>query len=276
MVPKQRLDHYLALKHPEISRAFLQKLCATEQVLVNGRAEKSGYKLKPTDKVEVLYDMTTIGKIEPIELPVLYEDEDVLVVNKPTGVISHSRGKYWNEPSVASFIRQRTSQAGERAGIVHRLDRATSGVMICAKTLKSMSFLQKQFADRKVSKTYLAVTSGQIQPEAAVIDIPIERNPKAPSKFRVGANGKPAQTKYKVLKTGRTHQLLELQPQTGRTHQLRVHLSHQKHPIVGDQLYDGEQAERMMLHAWKLGIDLPSGKHKTFESPLPKEMETEL
>lgn len=276
MVSRQRLDHYLALKYPDISRAFLQKLCSNDQVLVNGQPEKSGFKLKPTDKVEVKYDMASIGKIEPIELPVLYEDHDVLVVDKPAGVISHARGKYWNEPSVASFIRQRIGSDGERAGIVHRLDRATSGVMICAKTQAAMTFLQKQFADRKVSKTYLAVISGQIQPEAAVIDMPIERNPKAPSKFRVGANGKPAQTKYKVIKTAGNYQLLELQPQTGRTHQLRVHLSHQKRPIVGDLLYGGEPAGRLMLHAWKLGIDLPDGKHQIFESPLPAEIGTVL
>ncbi len=263
---RQRLDHYLALKYPDISRAFLQKLCATEQVTVNGKPEKSGFKLKPIDKVKVLYDLASVGKIEPIDLPVIYEDDDVIVVDKPSGVISHARGKYWNEPSVASFIRQRTGQPGERAGIVHRLDRATSGVMICAKNQKSMIFLQKQFSDRKVKKTYQALVTGEIKPVEAIIDKPIERNPKKPSTFRVGANGKPAQTHYKVIKSNGKYQLLELIPKTGRTHQLRVHLAAQGHPIVGDTLYGGEPARRLMLHAEKLELKLPNGKRKAFKS----------
>lgn len=267
IVPKQRLDHYLAERYPEISRAFLQKLCSNDQVLVNGKAEKSGYKLKKSDKVKVLYDLKSVGKIEPIELPIIYQDDDVIVIDKPAGVISHARGKFWNEPSVASFIRQLTGQDGERAGIVHRLDRATSGVMICAKNQKAMAFLQKQFAARKVRKTYQALITGHIEPAEAIIDKPIERNPKQPSKFRVGANGKPAQTQYKVLKETDKYQLLQLEPKTGRTHQLRVHLAAQGHPIVGDQLYGGEPSPRLMLHAQKLELKLPSGKLTVFESP---------
>ncbi len=116
---KIRLDHYLAKEYNDISRAFLQKLCNTDQVLVNGKPEKSGYKLKSRDRVEVLYDMAGIEKIENIDLPILYQDDAIVVINKPAGIISHSRGKFWNEPSVASFIRQLTSHEGERAGIVH-------------------------------------------------------------------------------------------------------------------------------------------------------------
>lgn len=268
---RQRLDHYLAQKYPDISRAFLQKLCTDNQVLVNGQAEKSGFKLKPTDKVEVIYDLSSIDKIDDIELPILYEDDDVMVIDKPAGVISHARGKYWNEPSVASFIRQRTKQDGERAGIVHRLDRATSGVMICAKTPAVMIYLQKQFADRQVTKTYLAVVEGHMKLPEAIIDMPIERNPKKPSTFRVGPNGKSAQTKYKVVSAGDSHEILILEPKTGRTHQLRVHLAAQHHPIVGDELYGGESAPRLMLHAKQLRLKLPSGKLSTFQSGVPKE-----
>lgn len=269
MIPKKRLDHYLAEKYPEISRAFLQKLCNSNQVLVNNKPEKSGFKLKPEDKVEVLYDMAAIDKIDDIELPILFEDNAVVVINKPVGVISHARGRHWNEPSVASFIRQLTHQSGERAGIVHRLDRATSGVMICAKDQKTFAYLQKQFADRKVVKTYIAVVNGQLEPPKAVIDMPIERNPKAPATFRVGANGKPAKTEYKVLQSTGKYTTLELKPLTGRTHQLRVHLAHQGHPIVGDDLYRGEPAKRLFLHAYELTLKFPDKTLKTFQAPLP-------
>lgn len=274
VVPKQRLDHYLAERYPQISRAFLQKLCNSEQVLVNGKPAKSGFKLRPSDEVTVLYDMAGIEKIEDIDLPILYRDKDVLVINKPAGVISHARGKYWNEPSVASFIRQLTNQDGERAGIVHRLDRATSGIMICAKTTDAMAFLQKQFADRGVKKTYIAIVSGHVEPPQAIIDMPIERNPKAPSTFRVGPNGKTAQTAYKVVKSSEKYDEVELEPKTGRTHQLRVHMASQGHAIVGDTLYGGEPSERLLLHAYKLVITLPNGKEHNFTAPTPAEFET--
>lgn len=270
--PKKRLDHYLAEKYPEISRAFLQKLCNNEQVLVNGKPEKSGFKLKSDDKITVLYDMDAIEKIEDIELPVLYQDDNIIVVNKPSGIISHSRGKYWNEPSVASFIRQITGQEGDRAGIVHRLDRATSGVMVCARNQATMNFLQEQFASRKVQKTYIAVVSGHLDPKRAIIDMPIERNPKLPSTFRVGANGKPSITAYKVVKSSIKYDEVELEPKTGRTHQLRVHLKQQGHPIVGDTLYGGEEAPRLYLHAHKLSLFLPNRNEKiTFVSDVPAE-----
>jgi 23S rRNA pseudouridine1911/1915/1917 synthase len=268
---KERLDVFLASKYPAISRSFLQKLCATDQVLVNGNAERSGYKLKPKDKIQVLYDMAAIDEIEDIALPVLYQDDDIIVINKPAGVISHARGRFWNEPSVASFVRQITGQEGERAGIVHRLDRATSGVMVCAKTSATMAHLQKQFADRTVLKKYVAVVSGHLKPENAVIDMPIERNPKAPATFRVGPNGKPAQTEYKVIQSSEHYDQLELLPRTGRTHQLRVHLKQAGHPIVGDMLYNGNKGDRLFLHAKSLTLMMPSGKKKTFAAPLPNE-----
>ena len=266
-----RLDTFLAGKYPAISRSFLQKLCNTDQVQVNGLPQKSGFKLKPNDKVVILYDMESIGKIEDIDLPILFEDDNIVVINKPAGVISHARGRYWNESSVASFVRQLTGQEGERAGIVHRLDRVTSGVMICAKTAAAMTHLQKQFADRKVIKIYHAVVQGHLKPEAAIIDMPIERNPKMPSTFRVGPNGKPSQTQYKVLSSSKLYDLVELLPKTGRTHQLRVHLRYIGHPIVGDVLYEGIKQDRLLLHAHSLQLTLPDGKSATFVAPVPIE-----
>lgn len=269
---RQRLDHYLSALYPDVSRAFLQKLCNTDQVLVNGKPQKSGFRMYAYDKVEMLYDMAKIEETPVIDLPILYEDDDVLVINKPGGIISHARGKYYNEASVASFIRSYfRDPTGQRAGIVHRLDRATSGVMICAKHATAMAWLQEQFAARSVQKIYTAIVAGHMDPEEALIDMPIERNPNAPSTFRVGANGKPATTLYKVTKSYNSHDLLELKPRTGRTHQLRVHLKQLKHPIIGDVLYDGEPADRLYLHAYQLELTLPNKELKTFTAPLPSE-----
>jgi 23S rRNA pseudouridine1911/1915/1917 synthase len=259
---------------PMLSRAYVHVLIEGRRILLNGDYEKPGYKLRLGDKITTDFDESEIDQIADIELPIMYEDDNVIVINKPVGIISHSRGRYWNEPSVASFVRQKTNQPGDRAGIVHRLDRATSGVMICAKNAETLSLLQKQFSQRKTKKTYMAVVEGHMKPPEAIIDMPIERNPKAPSTFRVGANGKPSQTKYTVVESRNDHDVLKLEPVTGRTHQLRVHLTYQKHPIVGDTLYDGQVAERLYLHAYSLEITLPGGIRKTFTAPLPKDFKT--
>ena len=198
-------------------------------------------------------------------------------------MLSHGLSKFLGEPSVASFLRQRlnTNQLGEwkpedlRFGIVHRLDRVTSGVMICAKNQDTMRLLQKQFHDRKVEKVYRALVDGKLKHPEAILDLPIERNPKAPSTFRVGANGKPAQTTYKVLEVFEQDKdvisLVELYPKTGRTHQLRVHLMHTGHPILGDLLYKGKPANRLYLHAYRLTIALPGKGIQNFIANMPAE-----
>lgn len=269
----QRLDVFAAAQLPRLSRAFVQKLCEEGRVLVNGAASKPGYKLREGDKVQIDFNPAELDKIEDIDLPVLYEDENCIVINKPVGVLTHALGVHGTEPSVASFLRSKVvGLAGERAGIVHRLDRATSGVIIGAKNQKTLSALQKQFSQRKVKKTYVAVVEGRLDPTEAVIDMPIERSPKAPSTFRVGPNGKPAKTHYKVAKEGQTCSLVELRPETGRTHQLRVHLAKAGHPIVGDPLYGhGKYTDRLFLHALSLEITLPGGQRQTFTAPLPAE-----
>lgn len=264
-----RLDQFVAEQHPSLSRSYVAKLIEAGNVLVNNEPRKPGYRLRDHDDVAMNFDVEELQQIEDIELPILYEDDNVLVVNKPVGVISHSRGKYWYEPSVASFVRQKTDQDGERAGIVHRLDRATSGVMICAKNQATLSMLQKQFSQRSVKKVYHAVVGGHLKHPQAVIDMAIERNPKSPATFRVGANGKAAQTAYMVVKSSEAHDEVTLTPATGRTHQLRVHLACQGHPIVGDTLYGGEQAERLYLHAHSLTISIPELGEQTFTAPIP-------
>jgi 23S rRNA pseudouridine1911/1915/1917 synthase len=273
----QRLDVFVAARMPQLSRAFIQKLCEEGRVKVNGQAEKPGRRLRRDENVEVEYGPNEF-KVEDIDLPVLHEDRNCIVINKPPGVLTHALGKHGTEPSVASFLRKKTDTSFplledsllERKGIVHRLDRATSGVIIGAKNQETLSLLQKQFSLRKVKKIYIAVVEGRLDPPEAVIDMPVERNPKAPSTFRVAPNGKPSRTHYKVLQAGEKYSLVELKPETGRTHQLRVHLAKTGHPIAGDPLYGGGKfGDRLFLHALSLEITLPGGERKIFTAPLP-------
>lgn len=266
----KRLDQRVVELIPQLSRASASKLIDTSKVTVNGSVvTKGGYKLRDDDEVLVDYDIKQLDDIPDIELEVLYEDEDCVVIVKPVGLLTHSKGEFNPEATVETWLRSRTKLTGNRAGIVHRLDRLTSGVMICAKTPEALSWLQKQFAQRRVKKTYCAVVSGQLKQPHAIIDMPIERNPKAPATFRVGVNGKSSRTEYKVIKQNATHSLLELKPETGRTHQLRVHLNNLGHPIVGDTMYDGEVADRLYLHAEELEITLPNRERKVFRAPVP-------
>jgi 23S rRNA pseudouridine1911/1915/1917 synthase len=270
----QRLDQKVVELVPELSRGFAVRLITEEKVTVNGTVQtKAGYKLREGDEVVVDYDVSQLAEIPEIDLPVLYEDDDCVVIYKPVGVLSHSKGAFNPEATVATWLRSRLKGlSGERGGIVHRLDRATSGVMICAKNPEALSWLQKQFATRNVKKTYAAVIKGHFEPEEAVIDMPIERNPKAPATFRVGTQGKHAVTAYRTVSTNENYTLLELKPETGRTHQLRVHMSHFHHPIVGDIIYGGEPAERLYLHAEHLEITIVKDhERKVFTAPIPAE-----
>lgn len=268
-----RVDKHLANVFSEYSRAALAKLFVMNLIKLNGEPIQPGHKLRPGTTIE--YDLGPLQeKPEVIALPIIFEDKDVIVVNKPTGIISHARGRFWQEASVASFIRDRISgMDGERGGIVHRLDRATSGVMICAKNEATLKFLQKQFSDRKVQKTYIAVVEGKPKNDVAIIDAPLTRDLKAPRQFKVSPDGKQSQTSYKVLKQSDNYSTLELKPKTGRTHQLRVHLQYIGNPIVGDELYSKHKYSRLLLHAYTLEISMPDGELKTFKADVPKEFE---
>jgi 23S rRNA pseudouridine1911/1915/1917 synthase len=268
----KRLDQKVVELIPELSRASATKLIEGGKVTVNGKVvEKSGAKLREGDEVLVYFDIQQLDDIPTIKLKVLYEDDDCVVVIKPLGLLTHSKGEFNPEATVETWLRSRTKLTGARAGIVHRLDRATSGVMICAKTPEALKWLQRQFSQRKTKKTYYAVVKGAFKQPEALIDMPIERNPKAPATFRVGIQGKSATTHYKVIAANERYSLVELKPETGRTHQLRVHLSHLGHPIVGDYMYGGEKHERLMLHAYSLELTLPDRKRLTFHAPIPKE-----
>jgi len=274
----KRLDVFATQQLPLLSRASAQKLCGLGRVLVNGQPNKISYKLRAGDEVTIDYDKQQQEQIPDIDLPVIYEDAECIVINKPAGLLTHSKGAFNPEATVATFLQQKLPgnayAAAGREGIVHRLDRATSGVIICAKTTDALGWLQKQFAERKVKKTYMAVVQGVMDPEHAIIDMPIERNPKKPQTFRVGSNGKSAQTEYRVsdvrdADTQHVSSLLVLEPLTGRTHQLRVHLHYVEHPIIGDTLYGGLPAERLLLHAYSLEITLPNRERRVFEAELP-------
>lgn len=269
---KQRLDVHLSTSFdPSISRSLWQKYIKAGLVSVNQRVVTAPkFEVDETDEIAIKLPEQEQASAE---LPILYEDDDVMVVNKPSGLLTHAKGGLSTESTVAEIIRAKTSFASDtdRPGIVHRLDRDTSGVLIIAKTDDAATHLQRQFAQRTTKKTYLSVTDGVPKLAAAKIDLPIGRNPAAPSTFRVDPNGKPAQTTYRVLAATDNQALIELKPTTGRTHQLRVHLAHLNTPILGDRVYGKPSTSRLMLHAHKLEITLPSGERKMFEAAIPEE-----
>ena len=269
---KVRLDIYLSTKFDTtISRSLWQKYIKAGYVSVNNKvATTPKFEVDETD--EIALNLPEKEQTD-VDLPILYEDDDVIVVNKPSGLLTHAKGGLSDEPTVAEIIRPKTSFATDtdRPGIVHRLDRDTSGLLIIAKNPESAAHLQRQFAERTAKKTYIAITDGKPKLNAAKIDLPIGRNPSAPSTFRIDPNGKPAQTTYHVLAENDAQSLVELKPTTGRTHQLRVHLAHLNAPILGDRVYGKSSDCRMMLHAQKLEITLPSGERKVFEAAIPDE-----
>ena len=269
---KVRLDIYLSTKFgTTISRSLWQKYIKAGYVSVNNKvATTPKFEVDETD--EIALNLPEKEQAD-VDLPILYEDDDVIVVNKPSGLLTHAKGGLSDESTVAEIIRPKTSFATDtdRPGIVHRLDRDTSGLLIIAKNPESAAHLQRQFAERTAKKTYIAITDGKPKLNAAKIDLPIGRNPSAPSTFRIDPNGKPAQTTYHVLAENDAQSLVELKPTTGRTHQLRVHLAHLNAPILSDRVYGKSSDCRMMLHAQKLEITLPSGERKVFEAAIPDE-----
>lgn len=263
-----RLDQYLAVSNPEHSRSYWQKLCGQEQIIVNGVACSSNKKLIAGD--EIIIHLPVVA-IKPIKIPTIYEDINVIVLDKPTGLLTHSKGSFNDEFTVAGYMKPLIDDDTNRAGIVHRLDRDTSGIIICAKNATTKKYLQKQFSSRKVIKEYIALTHGKLEHMAGNIIWPIERNPKKPQTFRVSANGKYAETKYEVIDSHEDISLVKLTPKTGRTHQLRVHMAHLGNPIVGDRFYtDVNNETRLFLHASKLQLNIPDLGTKTFESKLPQ------
>lgn len=266
-----RLDAFVAQEYPERSRSTWQKLIESGNVQVNGHVQASvKHNVDESDVVTV--DQLEQPNFDGHTLPVVYEDDNVIVIDKPVGVLTHSKGALNDEFTVAEFVRPLTSYKSDtnRPGIIHRLDRDTSGIIICAKNDSTASMLQRQFSERKTKKVYIAVLERGPKEPKAVLRLPIGRNPNAPSTFRVDSNGKDAETTYQVLRDQvNGTSLVELRPRTGRTHQLRVHMAYIHTPILGDKVYGTVKADRMYLHAHTLEITLPGGDRQVFTSPVP-------
>lgn len=266
---KRRLDSELASRYPEVSRSTWQKHIKAGHIIVNNIVITS-----PKHDIAIIDDIAIntpdLPDFSDKSIPVIFIDDNVVVINKPCGILSHSKGALNDEFTVADFFRRYSTYNLEtnRPGIIHRLDRDTSGVMIGARNPETATLLQKQFADRLVKKTYIAILDGIPKLDKANIDLPIERNPSAPSTFRVGNNGKSAVTKYNTIASTDKYTLVKLQPQTGRTHQLRVHMKYLNTPILGDKVY-GKSSDRLYLHALSLEITIPNGNRQIFVSSLP-------
>ncbi len=272
-----RLDAFVAKNWPEHSRSTWQKLISNGNVTVNGIVETSvKFDTNEDDNVQVTEPV--IPDHSKSTLPIIYEDDNVIVIDKPVGILSHSKGALNDEFTVAEFVRSKTTYKADtnRPGIIHRLDRATSGVMVCVKNDETASYISKQFSNRTTKKQYAAVTVGIPKQSEAVIDLPIGRNPSAPSTFRVDVTGKYAETHYEVIGHSADHALVQLKPKTGRTHQLRVHMAYIGTPILGDKVYSKAPADRMYLHAEQLEITLPGGKRSVFTSPVPKSFKAQI
>ncbi|KKU83829.1 hypothetical protein A2973_05475 [Candidatus Gottesmanbacteria bacterium RIFCSPLOWO2_01_FULL_49_10] len=233
-----------------------------------------------------------------LDIKTLFEDHALLVIHKPPGIVVNRAASVkeetvedWVEKKLSAVSCQLSAQNSDfcsRAGIVHRIDKETSGILIIAKTPEAFVELQRQFKERAVKKTYLAIVHGKLVPEEGEIRVPVGRLPWNPERFGVVPGGKEAVTRYKVVKSQKSKvksediSLVELYPETGRTHQIRVHMKYINHPIVGDYLYAGRKvsrrdragdAPRVMLHAWKVEFEHPaSGKHLAIESPIPDDM----
>ena len=257
-VEKVRLDLMMSEIYRSYNRSTLQKFIEYGFVTVDGKmVKKPNQKFEPGVKIDL--KIPDIMKNADLVPEVIYEDGNVVVLNKPAGLLSMAKGEYCPENTL------------ERYGLlVHRLDRDTSGVVMLAKNPETQMFLKKQFQDRKTHKIYNAVIEGRPKLDEARIDLPLARDLKRPTTFRVDPNGKASETFYKVVKTNGDYSLLELKPVTGRTHQLRVHMKYLGHPILGDRVYGGKKADRLYLHARSLEVTLPGGKRRVFEAEIPE------
>ena len=277
---KRRIDVLLHEKYPEFSRSTLQKYIKNGYVTANQKVI-----LKSNATVDAKSDIALSipeKSANDDDFPIIYEDKNVIVVDKPAGILTHSKGVLNDEFTVADFFKKRGSTFASdtnRTGIVHRLDRDTSGVIIGAKNPEAAKKLQKQFSERTTKKTYFAIVTGKLKQQKALIDLPIARNNSAPSTFKIDAKGKSAQTRYEIIARNDDYSLIKLQPKTGRTHQLRVHMNYLGAPILGDRVYGdaSKKADRMFLHAESLEITIPplkSGENsirKIFTSELPED-----
>ncbi len=280
-----RLDKYVGEKCPELSRTYAQRLIADGCITVNDRLAKASLKLSIGDRLRVVIPPTTPSSLSPEAIPlnIIYEDEDLLVIDKPAGLTVHPAPGHPSHTLVNAILSHFPDLAdvGDslRPGIVHRLDKDTSGVMLVAKNRTAQLNLSDQFKTHSVVKTYLALVKGHLTPEQGIIEAAMGRDPRNRKRMAVVAEGREARTEYRVIKYLGNYTLLEVMPETGRTHQIRVHLSAIGYPVVGDKVYGVKSAHlsRQFLHASRLGFKLPSsGEYVEFESELPPDLEQAL
>src|SRR5215212_3076213 len=282
----KRLDRYVADQLPDLSRGTVQVLIESGRVRVDGQQRKPKFRMTPGEVVSVEIPPPEIDEIlpDPIPLTIVYEDADVIVVDKPAGMVvhpapGHPRGTLAN--ALLAHVPGISVGGSQRPGIVHRLDKDTSGLIVAAKTDRGRTALISQWEERSVEKTYLALVSGFVEDEEATIDAPIGRDPKNRQRMAVLRSGRPAVTRFRVAERFPNATLLELSIETGRTHQIRVHLAFIGHPILGDQLYGRPRQtnlhlDRQFLHASGLEFQLPSGARLRLKAPLPDELQAVL
>jgi 23S rRNA pseudouridine1911/1915/1917 synthase len=280
----ERLDRYVAESCPGLSRTQAQKLISDGLVTVNGAPAKVGLKLVPGDRVRVTIPPPASSHLEAEAIPVaiVYEDNDVLVISKPSGLIVHPAPGHPSGTLVNAVLSHlaEPEEAEEypRPGIVHRLDKDASGLMVVAKTAQAQDNLIGQFKARTVLKVYRVLVRGNLTPDDGLIEAPIGRDSADRKRMAVVAEsrGREARTRYHVLRRYKGYTLLEVKLETGRTHQIRVHLAAIGHPVAGDRIYGvkHDAMPRLFLHAYRLGFKLPTtGEYKEFTSDLPPELE---
>ena len=294
----RRLDKYLGGRFRNFSRTILQKLINEQAVKINGRFAKPSTKISPGDTIDIILPPPPVREFIPEDIPlnIIYEDDDVLVINKQADLIVHPARGYKTGTLINALVfhSKKLSKGSEefRPGIVHRLDRNTTGVLVVAKNETAHWRLARQFEERKTKKQYLAIVHGIPEPDADCINKPLAVHPRIREKFAVlPIIGKEAITYYEVVEKFRGYSLLRINIKTGRTHQIRVHMSYLKHPIIGDEMYGGRRIYRWQiedkpsqpeepllarpaLHAWQLEFTHPvTNKPMKFEAPLHNDMQ---
>ncbi len=280
----RRLDIFATDELPQFSRALVQKMIKEGKITVNGKKVKPSWPLQEGEKVEIELPAAQDQKSSLAEL-IIADGKDYFVINKPAGMLVHPQSPIWETSPQAAFAAEETlvslvlahppkgfEPGTPRAGLVHRLDRETSGVMLLAKNADFQAAMTELFANRDVHKTYHSIACGEIPNDSGTIDVPIGR--VAGGKIKASDVGREAVTDYKVLQRQNGFTYVELYPRTGRTNQLRVHLSWLGYPVLGDWLYKGATADRLMLHARRLEFKYPfTGRAMKFEAPVPPDFE---
>lgn len=278
----ERLDKYLAA-NTDYSRVMISKMIDAEYIKVNGKVEKASYKVRENDSIEVLDGFKEEVDITPtkMDINIVYEDEHIIIVNKPSGLVVHPGSGNYDNTLVNGLMYYTNSLSDvngeERPGIVHRIDKDTSGLLMVAKTNEAHQILTEYFKNKDVKREYLALITGVFPHETANIDAPIGRDPKDRKKMTVTAdNSKEAVTHLKVIKRYREHTLVSLKLETGRTHQIRVHMKYIGYPVFNDPVYTNKKTTEFgqFLHSYKMEFDHPITKeHMSFECPMPTEMQ---